>query len=55
MYYEIEEIEEMLPEIIKKYIVINPYYKLQGVSIEDFEVDGHKLMFEIVADCEFED
>lgn len=55
MYYDEEEIKEMLPDIVKKNIVINPFYKLEKIDIENFEVDGHMLRFEVIAHCDLEE
>lgn len=51
-YYEQEELEQILPDIVKKYLIINPNYKLENVDIENFEIDGHKIRFDVIAECE---
>jgi NMD protein affecting ribosome stability and mRNA decay len=54
-YYKVEEIEKMLPGIMKKQVTINEPYILKELSIEDFEVEGHKLGFDLVVECKLKD
>lgn len=50
-YYPQEEILEMLPNIVKKKIEINPKYNLNQINIKDFQIVGHKVSFDIEVDC----
>lgn len=50
-FHQQDEIEKMLPDIMKKQIVIDEAYELTNLDIKNFEVDGHKLLFDIEVDC----
>jgi NMD protein affecting ribosome stability and mRNA decay len=52
-YYTKEDFLEILPKILKKNIVLNDEYKLNKIEIEDFEIDGHKLVFDANIDYSF--
>ena len=52
IYYDVDKIEEMLPSIVKKNIVINENYVLNDLDIQNFEVKGSKLSFDIEVDCD---
>lgn len=54
-FYEAEDLEKILPDIVKKYVIMNEKYKLKDLNIHDFEIDGHKIKFDIEVDAEFED
>ncbi len=45
--FSIYEIESMMPNIVKKNISLNKNYNLEEINIENFEINGHKLMFDI--------
>ena len=51
-YYEQDEFEEKLPFLIKKNIIIDENYSLKDLEIENFEVDGHILKFDVVVNCD---
>jgi hypothetical protein len=53
-YYPQKEFFKMLPEIMKKNIVLNQGYVLKEYSLENIEVKGHKLLFDIHVDCDLE-
>ncbi|MFW5704922.1 MAG: NMD3-related protein [Nanoarchaeota archaeon] len=46
--YEVEEIQEMLPEILEKSIVLNKGYVLEDVDFDNFEIVGHKVSFDVI-------
>ena len=50
--YTVDEIEEMLPSIINKRIILNPGYTLKNLSIDNFELKGNRLVFDINIDTE---
>lgn len=50
--YERDEIEEKLPEIAQKNIIMNKHYKLNSVKIQNFEIDKAKVNFDIEIDCD---
>lgn len=54
-FYPPEEIEKMLPNIMKKRVVINPLYTLNKVWIEDFKIKGSKVIFDVCVDCDLKD
>lgn len=45
--YTVDEIEEMLPSIILKRITLNKGYILKNLEINNFELKGSKLIFDI--------
>ncbi len=49
--YEIDKIEEMLPTIITRRIVMNKGYVLNSLSIANFEVKGSRLVFDVKIDA----
>lgn len=51
-YHNAKEIEKMLPDIVKRNIVINEHYVLKELEIENFEIIGHKMNFDVVVDCD---
>lgn len=51
--FTVDKIEEMLPTIIEKRIVLNPGYKLKKLRIDNFEVVNNKLIFDIEIDTDF--
>jgi hypothetical protein len=42
----------MLPSWIKSYLTLNEKYQLKEITVENFNVLGHKLVFDIVVDCD---
>lgn len=51
-FYTVDEIEEMLPTIVKNRMIIDPNYILKKLDINNFEVRGSKLSFDISVDCD---
>ena len=51
-YHDEAHVEKMLPSWVKNYVVLNEKYKLNSISIDNFKVKGHKLVFDIVVDCD---
>jgi NMD protein affecting ribosome stability and mRNA decay len=51
--YELDEIKDRLPQIVKKNIVINKKYSLENIKIKNFEIKGHKITFDVVAKSNF--
>ncbi len=49
-YFEEEEFKTLLPNFIKKNIILNDPYQLNEITIPFFEVDGHILIFDIEID-----
>lgn len=47
-----EEIEEMLPNIMKSRVILNPGYKLNSLDIHNFKRKGNKLSFDVEVDCD---
>ncbi len=52
VYYDQEKIFKMMPDIIKKHLIINPHYILKDFQIENFEIEGHKVRFDLEVDCD---
>ncbi len=50
--YTIDEIEKMLPNIMKNRVILNEGYKFNFLEIKDFNVLGNKLKFDIEVDCD---
>ncbi len=50
--YSTDEIEEMLPVIMKSRVVLNEGYKLNELEITDFQRRGNKLTFDVEVDCD---
>jgi NMD protein affecting ribosome stability and mRNA decay len=44
---ELEEFKILLPNIVKKHLKINPNYKIEKIEIENFELDGVELDFDV--------
>ena len=51
-YYTFEEIVELLPNIVKNYVVINEPYILKELEVLNVELDGHTLSFDVEVDCD---
>jgi len=49
---EKEEFIERLPYLVKKNLILNEKYKLNKLFIEDLEIKGNKISFEIIVDCD---
>ena len=54
-FYEQDQIEKMLPDIMKRRVIMNKNYVFKDLEIENFEIDGHKLIFDLVVESEFKD
>ena len=54
MYYPQKEIIEKIPEIVKSKLELNPGYHLQELEIENVEIDGHKVSFDVYVECGFD-
>lgn len=48
--FTIDEIKEMLPNILKKRIILNEGYKLESLNISDFKIKNSKISFDINAE-----
>lgn len=48
----IEELYELVPGIVNKRLTLHPQYELKDLKIENFEIDGHKVTFDVEVDCE---
>jgi NMD protein affecting ribosome stability and mRNA decay len=46
-----EELEQKLPEIVKKNLTIEDNYKLEDIKIKNFEIEGEKVSFDIETNC----
>lgn len=53
--YTVDEIEDMLPSIIAKRIVLNKGYVLTDLEIENFELKGSRLCFDVSVDTELKE
>ncbi|MEC8339618.1 MAG: NMD3-related protein [Nanoarchaeota archaeon] len=51
-YQEFDEIKKILPDIAKKHVVLNPQYELVSLQVENIEIIGNKLGFDINVECE---
>ena len=47
----IEDVEKMLPKMMKERVVVNVGYKLNDVEIKNFELEGNKIIFDLGIDC----
>ena len=54
-FYEREKIEEMLPDIVRKNLVLNDHYDLNELFIENFRIEGHKVSFDVGVDASIKD
>ena len=52
IYYTFEEITEILPSIVKNYVVINEPYILKELEVCDVELNGNTLSFDIEVECD---
>lgn len=52
-FYEIDEFKDNLHHIMKKRITLNDGYKLNEVSIDEFEIVKSKVSFNLKVDCDF--
>lgn len=53
IYYEQEEMIEKLPHIVTSKIKLNKGYSLEDVEIENIEIDGHIMRFDVNIECDF--
>ena len=54
-FYPANEIEQMLPNIMKKRVVLNELYNLNEVWIENFQIKGNKVIFDVCVDCDLKE
>ena len=52
-FFDVEEFEEHLPDVMKKKITLNEGYKLNKIKIKDLEIRGRQLEFNVQVDCDF--
>jgi NMD protein affecting ribosome stability and mRNA decay len=52
-FYPVEEFEEVLPNLLKKRIEFSDGYKLNSIKVDDFEVRGSKIGFDVEVDVDF--
>ena len=52
IYYTFDKLIDQLPSIVKKHIVLHDQYVLKHIEIENPEVKGHKLIFDIEIECD---
>lgn len=52
-FFEVVEFEELLPDIMKKRVVLNDGYRLNSVEIFDLQIRGRQLEFNVEVDCDF--
>jgi len=50
--FTLEEIENMIEMITEKNMVLNENYKLNNLFVNNFELNGNKISFDIEADCD---
>jgi NMD protein affecting ribosome stability and mRNA decay len=50
----IDEIKKRIKDIVKKHLVINENYKLNKLEINNFEIEGSKVIFDVKVDCDLE-
>ncbi len=50
--FTLDEIQNMIEMIAKKNTIINPFYKLKDLKVENFELEGNKISFDIEVDCD---
>lgn len=53
IYYPQDEIIEKIPEIVKSKLDLNDGYSLVDLEIDNIEIDGHKISFDVHIECEF--
>jgi len=53
-FYEVDEFEDMIPDIMKKRVTLNEGYVLNSIEVNDFEVKGAKVCFDVRVDCDFD-
>lgn len=53
IYYEQEDLLEKLPQIVTSKIKLNKGYTLNDVEIENIEIDGHIITFDVGVECDF--
>lgn len=54
MYYEQEKIIEKIPEIVESKLELNKGYFLKKLEVEDIEIVGHKVSFDVFVECSFD-
>ena len=47
----LEELIERLPDIVSKNLVIDEHYVLNDLKIDDLEIKGENVSFEVKVDC----
>jgi NMD protein affecting ribosome stability and mRNA decay len=52
-FYDVDEFEEVLPQLLKKRIEISEGYNLNSITVEDFEVRSSKIGFDVKVDVDF--
>lgn len=50
-FFKQEKIKEMLPDIMKKRVIINDFYILNDLWIENFQIKGNRIIFDVCVDC----
>ncbi len=53
-YYPIEEVENVLNKLIKKYVIINEGYKLKKLEVQNVSFESGTLKFNIEAEADIE-
>lgn len=53
MYYEQEDLVEKLPQIVTSKIKLNKGYSLKCVDIQNLEIEGHVVRFDVEVECDF--
>ena len=48
--YDEAGLQEVLPQFVRKQLVLNPQYQLESLSIEDFSIEGEEVQFDVVVD-----
>jgi len=49
--FSVEKIEEMLPDIARKSLILDPHYTLNKLWIENFKIMGNRFLFNIKIDA----
>ena len=51
--YKVEDFEKIVPDVMKKKVVLNEGYKMNSLHIKDFEIESNKLKFGLEVDSDF--
>lgn len=51
-YHDFEELKKILPDITKKHVILNPQYELKELKLDNIELNGNKIGFDLEVDCE---